>query len=252
MFRIRTARLSCALLALSVGPGFATVVTYSDITAWQAATAAGFSTITFDNFTNQQFTTGLSIGGTFFSSSGQLWSDFQNPGPSNTFNFGSGTVLESLGGNFTITLPASFTSVGFDIMTSHPNGATASGINFLATLNGTSTVYTSTATLQWVYPNPTRAFLGFTSDSPITQLILGLPSSASGVDPLIDNFSFGTAASAPAQTPEACTLLLIGAGLVGMRLFRRRLRKAAEAGRSGAAPAVPYRRPLATASTPTG
>jgi hypothetical protein len=119
-------------------------------------------------------------------------------------------------------------------------------------LNGTSTVYTSTATLQWSYPNPTRAFFGFTSDSPITQLILGLPSSASGVDPLIDNFRFGNTASAPTDTPEACTLLLIGAGLVGMRLFRRRLRKPAEAGRSSGAPAAPYRRPLVTASMPTG
>jgi hypothetical protein len=136
-------------------------------------------------------------------------------------------------------------------MTSHADGSRISGISFLATLNGASTVYTSTPTLPWSYPSPQRAFFGFTSDTPITQLILGLPSSASGVDPLIDNFSYGTATSAPSQTPEACTLLLIGSGLVGMRFFRRRLRKSAEASRSVATPAAPYRRPLVTANIRT-
>jgi hypothetical protein len=96
MFRLRTARLSCALLALSIGPSFATVITYSDITAWQTATAAGFNTITFDNFTNQPFTTGLVIGGTTFNSSGTLWTDYSAPDPTHYLNFGSGPILANL------------------------------------------------------------------------------------------------------------------------------------------------------------
>ena len=236
MLCFRSARLSCALLALSIGPGFATVVQYSDLATWQAATASGYTTINFDNLGNQQFTTGLVIGDgtTFVGTNGQLWADTQSPGPSNTFNFGSGTILEGpacCSGNITITLPtsSSFTSVGFDIMTGHSNGSTASGISFNATLNNSTFVYTSTPTLPWSYPNPTRAFFGFTTtvDSPITKLILSLPTSASGVSPFIDNFRYGDAAATAA--PEACTLLLIGSGLIGMSLFRRRLRRVAEA-----------------------
>ena len=142
MFRLRTARSICALLALSTCPAFATVVTYSDITAWRTATALGFSTMTFDSFSNQQFTTGLVIGdGTsFVGSGGQLWADFQNPGATNKYNFGSGTILEGpacCSGNITITLPTSmsFTSIGFDIMTYN-----TSGIAFTATLNNSAVV----------------------------------------------------------------------------------------------------------------
>jgi hypothetical protein len=225
----RATRLYCALLALSIGPGFATVVQYSDLTAWQTATASGFSTINFDNFGNQQFTTGLVIGDgtTFVGTGGHLWADLQSPGPSNFYNYGSGTVLEGpicCTGNITITLPTSklYTSVGFDIMTYN-----AGGISFNATLN--STVYTSASTIAWSYPNPQRAFFGFTAtaDTPISQLILSLPNSASGISPLIDNFRYGDASAASTNAPEACTLLLIGLGLTGMSLFRRRLRRVA-------------------------
>src|SRR5260370_36697253 len=110
-------------------------------------------------------------------------------------------------------------------MTGHSNGSTASGISFNATLNNSTFVYTSPPTLPWSYPNPTRAFFGFTTtvDSPITQLILGLPANASGVSPFIDNFRYG--AAAPTAAPEACTLLLIGSGLIGMSVCRRPLRR---------------------------
>src|SRR6266481_6075540 len=104
MFRLRTARLSCALLALSIVPGFATIVTYSDMTAWQNATAAGFTTIAFDGLAGSGFTqaptTGFVIGDgtTLVGIGGPLWADFQNPGPANKFNFGSGTLLEVVAG----------------------------------------------------------------------------------------------------------------------------------------------------------
>jgi hypothetical protein len=242
MFRFRTARSSCALLAFSIGPGFATVVTYSDTTAWQNATAVGFNTITFDSYAtggvNTPYTTGLVIGdGTTFygatGGTGQLWVYNQPPGPTSYFNFGSGPVLvgpQYNGGSFipyiNIAFATPVTSVGFNIMSQF-----GSNISYTATLNGSTTpVYTSPPTFPWSSSNPQLAFFGFTttSDSPITRLILGLPPSAFGVSPVIDNFSYGSA-STPTQTPEACTLLLIGSGLVGMRLFRRRLRKTAEA-----------------------
>jgi hypothetical protein len=257
MFRLRTARLSCALLALSIGPGFATVVTYSDLTAWSNATAAGFSTITFDNYAtggvNTPYTTGLVIGDgtTFFGATGgtgQLWVYNQTPGPSNFFNFGTGAVLvgpQYNGGSFVpyfnITFANPVTSVGFNIMTQF-----GSNVSFNATLNGAaSPVYTSTPTFAWSYPNPQIAFFGLTttSDSPITRLVLGLPPTALGVTPIIDNFSYGSAASGPTNTPEACTLLLIGMGLVGMRLFRRRLRRVAATNHNRGLP-----RPVAQAS----
>jgi hypothetical protein len=244
MLCLRSARLSCALLALSIAPGFATVVTYSDATAWQNATAAGFTTITFDNLApidgSASFTTGLTIDGTSFygqtPNGGSLYVYNQTPGPSGWNNYGSGPVLVGptccVGSPFiSITLPRPVTSVGFDIMTGG-----SSGINFIATVN--SLQYTSAPTLPWSYPNPTRAFFGFTTtaDTPITSIYLSLPPSASGVFPIIDNFHFGDIGTAPgdpgnppADTPEACTLLLIGSGLAGMSLFRRRLRRVAAA-----------------------
>jgi hypothetical protein len=239
MFRLRTARLSCALLALSIGPGFATVVTYSDMTAWQNATAPGFNTITFDSLgtpAGAPYTTGLVIGdGTTFygaaNGTGQLWVYNQTPGPGNYYNYGSGSILVGpvyQGGSFipyiNITLPFPVTSVGFNIMT-----VGTGGISFNAQINNGTVVYTSAPTFAWSATNPQLQFFGFTttSDSPITSLLLSLPTSAMFTYPALDNFSYGNAASAPSDTPEACTLLLIGMGLVGMRLFRRRLRKVA-------------------------
>jgi hypothetical protein len=224
MLCLRSARLSCALLALSIAPGFATVVQFNDITAWQNATAAGFTTITFEGIVPQQFTTGFTIGDgtTFGGVNHPVWVD-------NLPEFGSGKVLRGptccSSGGILITLPSSnsFTSVGFNIMTYD-----VGGISFIATLNNLSTQYTS-PTLAW----PTVAFFGFTTtaDTPITNILLSLlPPSASGDYPLIDNFRYGTTAAAPpADTPEVCTLLLIGLGLTGMSVFRRRLRRVAAA-----------------------
>jgi hypothetical protein len=243
MLCLRSARLSCALLALSIAPGFATVVTYSDITAWQNATAAGFTTITFDNLASinnsTSYTTGLLIGdGTNFfgwtPNGGSLYVYNQAPGSSSWNNYGSGSVLAGptccFGSPYiNITLPRPVTSVGFNIMTGG-----SSGISFNATLNTLgSTPYTSARTLPWSYPNPTLAFFGFTTtaDTPMTNIFLSLPSSASNFYPIIDNFSYGTTATdpPPADTPEVCTLLLIGLGLTGMSIFHRRLRRVAAA-----------------------
>jgi hypothetical protein len=252
MFRFRTACLSCALLALSIGPGFATVVTYSDLTAWSNATAAGFTTITFDNLgtpSGTPYTTGLVIGdGTSFydtSGNGYLWVYNQTQGPGNYYNYGSGSILVGppyQGGSppsIKITLPYAVTAVGFDIMTIG-NG----GVSVNATIN--NVIYASAPTFAWSATNPQRQFFGFTTtpDSPITNLLLGLPTSAVSLYPALDNFRYGNAASsAPTDTPEACTLLLIGMGLVGMRLFRRRLRRAPATNHN---PGLP--RPVAQAS----
>jgi hypothetical protein len=235
MLCLRSARLSCAFLGLSIAPAFATVVTFSDITAWQNATAPGFTTITFEGLAPggyASFTTGLVIGdGTKFDSwptSGSLNVYNQTPGPSSYFNFGSGAVLAGptccVGSYINITLPRPVTSASFDIMTVGGNG-----ISFIATLNNlVSTNYTSAPTLPWSSTNPPRAFFGFTTtaDTPITNIYLSLPPSASGIYPILDNFRYG---DTPNDTPEACTLLLIGSGLIGMSVFRRRLRRVAAA-----------------------
>ena len=248
MFCFRSTRPFCALLALSIGPGFATVVTYSDQPTWQTATASGFTTITFDGLaplgSSTQFTTGLVIGdGTSFygvtSGTQQLWVYNQAPGPSSYYNYGSGPVLVGpayYSGSFvpyiSIVLPRPVTSFGVDLMT-----LGGSGISYNVNVNNTT--YSSAPTFAWSSTSPEHAFFGFTADTAFSQLFLSLPTSASGVFPLIDNFRYGDAAAAPTDVPEACTLLLIGSGLIGLSLFRRRLRRVAESVRSPSLTAAP-------------
>jgi|SRR5579872_1602160 len=239
MLAVRTLCLMCVLLALSAGPGFATVVTYNDLTSWQNATVSGFNTDTFDSVgvsigTSQQFTTGLLLGDgvSFYGYNGSspnliVWN--QPQGPSDYYNFGSGPILVGpyynggSGQYINITLPAPVTSVGFDIMSFG-----ASGVSFLATLNGGGTIYSATPTIAWNSSDPQRAFFGFTTtpDLPITSIQIIPP--YGGTTPLLDNFRYGSAGSGDGtDTPEACTMLLIGLGLTGMAGLRRRIARVA-------------------------
>ncbi len=72
----------------------------------------------------------------------------------------------------------------------------------------------------------TEAFWGLTSDTPISSLQLDVPAAtpSSGTSALLDNFSFGTAGTGDvSEAPEAGTYLLIGSGLIGLVVLRKRL-----------------------------
>jgi hypothetical protein len=66
---------------------------------------------------------------------------------------------------------------------------------------------------------PAEQFWGVTSDTPIATINLTLLGTVynGSTYALLDNFSYGTAASGMSEAPEAGTLLLIGSGLIGHR-----------------------------------
>jgi hypothetical protein len=63
-------------------------------------------------------------------------------------------------------------------------------------------------------------FFGVTSDTPFTTVDLQVPAGTGYA--VFDNFQWGTA---EVQTPEAGTFLLIGTGLMGFAVFRRKTRQ---------------------------
>jgi hypothetical protein len=97
-------------------------------------------------------------------------------------------------------------------MTASPNGLT-----YQVTLNSGQVFTVNTAI------RPTRTFWGVTSDTPITFAdfaVLGTTNGNSTAG-LMDNFRYGTTANTAAATPEVSTMLLIGTGLIGIRLLRK-------------------------------
>lgn len=236
MFSFRFARWLCVLPVIAAIPAFCTVIsqTYSDRTTWQSATG-GVTTVTFegiapyDSSTAYNNSTGLVISGTRFTGIQDLLGNFYlsvvNPGP-NTFwyNFNGTSALAgpwTQNATFTpsihIVLPAPATSFGVDLGTLNPNGS-----SFTIALDTTAMPNIVTAAQRKF------TFYGVTSTTPFTVVDLSLPGAPVNASALIDNVSYGTALSVsqdPGQTPELGTFLLIGSGLVGMALMRRRLFK---------------------------
>jgi PEP-CTERM motif len=73
------------------------------------------------------------------------------------------------------------------------------------------------------FAQPTLAFWGITSSTPITSLQLTLAGTTynESAEALLADFVFG--ASDMSAAPEAGTYLLIGSGLIGFVVLRKRL-----------------------------
>lgn len=216
-------------LWLTASPVHAALVTYADVTSFNLAapgtTSIGFESIspTANSFRDFSTVNGLVISGvTFVGFEGPSAYDLQvvNPGSTTTYyDFGTGASLKSPSYNsppagfvpyIHVVLPADVTAFGLDLMTISPNA-----LIYQAKVSG-STFNVQTAT------RPTQTFFGVTSDVPIPFIDFSVTGTTTngGTYGLIDNVQFGTASP---STPEGATFLLIGSGLVVLRLFRKRL-----------------------------
>lgn len=240
-YRLILLCVSAALL-MSALPAQASSISYTDPTAWATATAGDTDTvITFGgiappgSFTNEGTSTGLAIDGVDFvgvynNSPTQyelnvLDENYAAP----YFDWGASGTLESpiynLPANPTfvpyiqVNLPANTTAFSALLGTVSPNGLT-----YQVTLSDGEVFTIGTGA------RPTPTFFGITAANPITWADFTVlnPGTYSGTYGILTSFDFGTSngqsqGSDPTQTPEACTLILIGTGLVAMRAFRKRL-----------------------------
>ncbi len=225
-----------SILSLSIGfalalvPAYATTITtYGDPSSWANATTPGDQTVTFEGLTAPGTVTNY-FGATGVTSDGVEFigytyagvSDIQVIDTSISPWYDDGTsdaLIQSMDRPnsssplpyINIVLPANVTALGMDLWTASP-----------AALSYTITVAGNQYTVPTVSQN-TETFWGITSDTPISSLQLTLAGSAynGGSDAFVDNFSFG--ASDLTAAPEAGTYLLIGSGLIGLVILRKRL-----------------------------
>lgn len=239
------------LLALAIclcTPLHAGIVnTYSDRAAWQAATT-GRTDIDFSalglgagGYTSYSTSSGLTMSGVTFTgydgSNNAYFLYALNPESGWDENFGTGTLIKGPvwyqnAGNTTtylqVVLPSSVTSLGLDLGTIMPRGASLRMV-----VDGVYTgspITTATNTL---------TFFGFTADAPVNQLRIYVDSGSITVtQALIDNFSFGEMLSGSGgggggqpppggETPEAATLLYVGTGVYFLAWRRKRQLQAA-------------------------
>src|ERR1700733_4706103 len=217
-------------IALALVPGYSTTITtYTNSATWQAATSAGYQTVTFQGLTPAGTATtyssasGVTVDGVdFIGYTSAGLSDIQVVDTSSFsyYNWGTGDALiqtlsrPNAGSTLpyvNIVLPANVTSLSLDLFTTSPQA-----LSYTVTVAGNQ--YTVPT-----FSQPTLAFWGITSDTPITSIQLTLQGTTfnSSSNELLDNFSFG--ASDLTAAPEAGTYLLIGSGLIGFVLLRKRL-----------------------------
>ena len=226
----------CAALLWAAVPAHAAAVSYTDPNAWAAATT-GDQTINFNGiastgqFTDESSSTGLVLSG--FDFIGELTastynlqvvdSQYVNP----FYNFGIGGALRSpaydraQAATFTpyihVVFPTNTTAFATNLATVSPNGLT-----YQVTLSNGQIFTVGTGA------RPNLAFLGIASDTAITYAdftVLGTAYNG-GSFGLIKTFQFGASDTAAQQTPEACTLILIGTGLLAFNWMRKRRKPA--------------------------
>lgn len=221
----------CAGFSLALIPAYSTTITtYTDAASWSAATTAGYQTVTFTGLapsggaTDYYSATGVTNSGVEFigySSAGVSDVQVIDTSAVSWYNDGTGDALFESASPATsssplpyinIVLPANVTSLSLDLWT-----ASSAGMTYSIVVNG------NTYTVPTVGGN-TETFWGITSTTPITSIQLDVPAAtpSSGTYALLDNFSFG--ASDLSAAPEAGTYLLIGSGLIGLVILRKRLK----------------------------
>jgi hypothetical protein len=221
-------RSTLSLVSLSfalVSARATTITTYSSYTNWSQATASGFQTINFagdaPSGSVQSYPGGLSQDGVeFYGYNSSGTSDLQviDTSAFSYYDWGTGDApIQSLNRPnsssplpyIDIVLPANITSLGLNLFTASPEA-----LNFTITVAGNQYSVPT-------YSQPTLAFWGITSSTAISSIQLTLAGTTynGGSSELLANFSFGDMVAAP----EAATYLMIGSGLIGLVLLRKRL-----------------------------
>jgi hypothetical protein len=213
--------LACMALAFGVvSPASATVInTYTSLAAWSAVTAAGFTTIP---FSSTFFGNSLSLAGTTFSTSSSNPFTVLDTSGSSFWNYGTGLALQlpsnSIQPILQVALPTGITSFGLNLTTVSPYNDP----NLTVTADGVSYQVPSFSPTGGGF-----AFFGATFDAPITSFTV---TATAGDYLFADNISFGTStdpgsggSTDPSPTPEVATLLMIGTGLISMRMMNKRM-----------------------------
>jgi len=209
----KTGLLAITCLSLTIFGAMtarADTVVFTNRAAFTAA-STGLTTINFEGIAAANsvanFASPLTLQGTTFAGSptgaiSVVDSGFFSP----LFQFNSGAVLSGFG-FIDVTLPAGATAIGADIMSTNPDGQS------FQVLLSTGAVFTVSTPAR-----PNRGFFGITFDSTITSIHF----TTTGI-PLMDNFTFGQAQSAP--VPEPVSMVLLATGLTGIVVKVRKGRK---------------------------
>jgi hypothetical protein len=206
-----------------------TITTYSSLSTWAAATSPGYQTVTFTGMatpgsnTNYYSPTGVTADGVEFigySSTGSSDMQVIDTSAFSWYNWGSGDALIQSTQQTNSSAPLPYISIVL------PANVSALGLNLFSTNTQGMTYSITVAGNQYNVPTftqPTLAFWGVTSSAPISSLTLSLEGTvySNPSEELADNFSFG--ASDISAAPEAGTYLLIGTGLIGFVMLRKRL-----------------------------
>ena len=219
--------LSGVLIALTLAavPAHSTIVTTYTVQANWLAALTGQQTLDFsglapvNGITN--YPSGVSLlAGTVIVTAVNGNLQAIDTGFSSYYNWGTGVALSiaydrapaAPAPNFHVALSPGVTAFGLNLFSVGPNG-----MSFSVVAAG------STYTVPTFAPQ-TLAFFGVVADAPISMIdltVLGT-SISGGTHGLIDNFSFGTAATT--ETPEIASRVLIGGGLVLLAGLKKRSR----------------------------
>jgi hypothetical protein len=219
----KTLVLLLALATCLTTASAATVTTYNNKAAFDAA-LSNLQLIDFDDLTTSSAdystSSGLTAGDVNFlglndpSVPNYFLMAYRGSG---TYNWGSQTTLR-LPYYFStsyqqVTFATPVTAAGFDAMTAVTTGGT-----FVITFTDDMNVAPIQVATSTTVGN--RTWIGFTSDTPFTSFkIHTLGRGPTGPQGMIDNFEAGAAG----ETPEIATILMLGFGLIALRMAGRRL-----------------------------